>query len=193
MATATSRKIKTNSTAPRYILPSSELRAAIFSYSANTWQRDQFHCSSPERPLVARDEKRIYLTVTLDPACAVPASPARPAVLARQRDEVPVSAIPGVECSSPVSVSATLIRSSVMSAREPTPPERNGHVEPSPDAIDLVAEAEAIRTLFVEAVTRMIRLVNALKSYKRERRSLQVVLVESAPTQPGLMRGVLGE
>ena len=62
-----------------------------------------------------------------------------------------------------------------MPARDPAPPDRNGHAEPPPsgDLTDPLTEAEALRTALVEASNRAARLVASLRQYRKERRTLQ--------------------
>ena len=62
-----------------------------------------------------------------------------------------------------------------MPARDPSPPDRNGHIEPPPagDLTDPLTEAEALRGALVEASNRAARLVASLRQYRKERRTLQ--------------------
>jgi hypothetical protein len=137
----------------------------------------QFACASPERPVVARDNHRLFLSAALDPASAVLPAESKPASRtgSSKRTTPSVPAQPagskGLATNSPLP-DPILPRSTVMPAREPVSAERNGHAEPVPDAIDLLNEAEAVRTLLAEAATRIIRLVGALKHFRKERRVL---------------------
>jgi hypothetical protein len=125
----------------------------------------EFRCASPERPLFARDSKRIYLTATLDPKSAVlPTRSAAQAMMASVANErVPVhSDSPGPS------------RSSTMPSRDSSPVERNGQTDPATEeSIDPVAEADALRLALSEATQRAARLVAALKQYRKERKNLQ--------------------
>ena len=58
-----------------------------------------------------------------------------------------------------------------MPARDNHPPERNGPPEPPAD-VDVLGEAEAIRQLLSEATGRALRLVSALKQFRKERRAI---------------------
>ena len=66
-----------------------------------------------------------------------------------------------------------------MPPRDRPPPDRNGHADgphnrPAADAQeDPDPLAEALKAALAEAAARAARLVAALRSYKRERRSLQ--------------------
>jgi hypothetical protein len=146
-------------------------------------------CASPERPLVAEDEQRVYLMVTMPPTEALPASkeniPAPPvtgrsraasAAGAASKPEAPAEAPAAAAAALPVSIPPSpdpLPRRTEMPSREPNPATHNGHAETAAESADLLAEAEAVRTLLAEAAGRLARLVGALKNYRRERRSLQ--------------------
>ena len=112
--------------------------------------------SAPGKPLVLRGSDRVYLTVPLDPTAAVlPAEPVERSVLPR---------------------SPELDRRPTMPARDVSPVEKNGRADPpSPpaDGFDPLAEAEELKAALTEAAGRAARLVAVLKTYKRERRSLQ--------------------
>jgi hypothetical protein len=110
--------------------------------------------SAPDRPAVFRGPGRCYLTVPLDPKLAVP--PTETA----DRSVLPRSPEPD--------------RRPTVPAHDMTPAEKNGHADPPPaDGFDPIAEAEALKAALAEAAARAARLVAALKSYRRERRSLQ--------------------
>jgi hypothetical protein len=112
--------------------------------------------SGAGKPLAFRGPDRVYLSVPLGPESPVPSSgPADDSVLP----------------SSPESD-----RRVSMLAREVSPVEKNGHVDsPAPvaDGFDPLAEAEDLKVALADAAGRAARLVAALKSYRRERKSLQ--------------------
>jgi hypothetical protein len=142
----------------------------------------QFRCASPGRPLVAWDESRTYLTAPLDAKDAVPPAggpkprnPARAQSRATPVDATklaPPSRAVAVKLPEPPAIPSPLsLRRSPMPARDSAPPERNGQPEPPPD-LDLLNEAEAVRQLLSEAAGRVLRLVSALKQFRKERRAL---------------------
>jgi hypothetical protein len=121
----------------------------------------EFRCPSPERPLVAWDAKRTFLMATLDPKDALPPIPDVGRVPASVEPVRPQSDLPNSPRSSPVPI------------RDTTPPERNGHhADANGDMLDPLAEAEALRAALTEAASRSMRLVAALKQFKKERRAL---------------------
>ncbi len=60
-----------------------------------------------------------------------------------------------------------------MPSRQPLA-ERDGD-EDTLEALDPLAEAEALRVALVEAGQRVVRLINALKQFRKERRTLATV------------------
>jgi hypothetical protein len=135
----------------------------------------QFRCASPERPLVAWDDTRTYLTATLDAKDAVPpaGAPKPRSAAAPLADRSPSTAVAPVGQGAPPAIPSPLsLRRSSMPARDSVPPERNGQTEEPGDPLDLLDEAEAVRVLLSEATGRILRLVAALKQHRKERRAL---------------------
>lgn len=126
----------------------------------------EFRCSSPERPLVATDDSRTYVSATLDPKDAVP--PGREASRPAEPVQVPVNP------SRPPIDSPESNRRSPMPVRESSIPERNGQHPDTANGemLDPLAEAEALRSLLADAASRSVRLVTALKQFRKERRAL---------------------
>jgi hypothetical protein len=121
----------------------------------------EFRTRGAGYPVAARADDRLYLTVALDPSAAVPPGGAAGPAAA--------SAIhPAQPCSVPIPV-----RSDPMSTRDAPSPDRNGHADPPHgEALDPLAEAEALRGALAEAAGRAARLVAVLKQFRRERRAL---------------------
>jgi hypothetical protein len=131
----------------------------------------EFRSASPERPVSARGEDRIYLCATLDPAGAiapeksdVSLSPSlvRPASRTRRAADALTPVIPSTHSTRRLS----------MPRREPVPIESNGHADPPPEALDPLVEAEALRAALAEAASRAIRLVASLKQFRKERQAI---------------------
>ena len=124
----------------------------------------QFRSRSAEQPVVAVAEERTYLMAVMSPLSAV---------LPREERSVPAN-VP-TPTNAQTSTSPTNSRSVSMPARDPSPPDRNGHADPPPvgDLTDPLTEAEALRSALVEASNRAARLVASLRQYRKERRTLQ--------------------
>jgi hypothetical protein len=124
--------------------------------------------ADPGKPVVFRGPDTTFLTVPLDPAAAVP-----PAGAER---ETRALALPSPEPDRRIPV-PTRDRPSPdrngHTAHADGPPDHNGHAADAQENPDPLAEAEGLKAALAEAAARAARLVAALKSYRRERRSLQ--------------------
>jgi hypothetical protein len=112
----------------------------------------------PERPIALRDRHRIYLAYGHHPSTAIP----RP-------DEAHVIAPPGKLGSLPPPQSTPEIPMPLPAPRSHSPPEVEA-------AIDPLAEAEAIRSLLVEAAQRATQLVQLLKAKRKADRAITQVV-----------------
>ena len=128
----------------------------------------EFRCADSNRPLVARDSQRTYLTATLDPKFAVP----------RVATAVPVAASgPSPLPIRPQPDPSTFSRSSTMPSREPPTPERNGHAEaPGEGGLDPLAEAEGLRVALADVLARVGRLVTALRGFRKQHKTVTSAL-----------------
>lgn len=111
-------------------------------------------CSaSAEAPVLFRDAHRSYLLAPFAPAAAPPAT------------------------EQPMLPAPSLTRPLPPTGEEPINPEGNGN--PSTDqplvdeALDPLAEAEALRTALAEVARRVGRLISALRQFQKQRRALQ--------------------
>jgi hypothetical protein len=120
------------------------------------------HIPSPDRPMFCRDEKRtfVWMPVTWHGSEAF-RPPAKPAA-----SEIP---------PAPVTIPSPLPETSKMSD-----PSQNGHTAtngaPSPDLLDPLAEAEALRALLYNAQGRLGRLLAALKQHRRQARAMRAAV-----------------
>jgi hypothetical protein len=128
----------------------------------------EFHCANPERPLVATEGDRTYISATLDPKLAVPRPTTIPETTAPTSKRVRLSVQPFAQSDSIPTQRSTSM------PRESPSPERNGHASPATGAegLDPLVEAEALRTVLTEAAAQSMRLVAALKQFRKERRAI---------------------
>jgi hypothetical protein len=120
---------------------------------------------------MCRDRNRIYVWVPLSPESAIPPT----------ADAVRIESVANLKSVS----------------QEPSPPRRtnpmptpttNGHAtngahgtgaersERSPGIVDLIAEAEELRTVMVDASARLSRLLSGLKQHRRQSRAVQAAM-----------------
>jgi hypothetical protein len=125
----------------------------------------EFRCASPERPMVATDCERTYISATIAAQDAVPA----PAKATGGTNSVPV------QVQSPSS-SHPFPRSPSMANREPPVPERNGHPDVNGEIVDPLAEAEGLRVALGEAQARVGRLATALRGFRKQQKTVSSAL-----------------
>jgi hypothetical protein len=113
-----------------------------------------------DRPVVCRDEHRLYLWMPLT----------------RQPEVSPEASARAVPAAQPKPIHSPDRRTDTVPA-----PDRNGHgppegrdsAPPAASVVDPIAEAEALRGLLQEAASRSTRLVAALKQQRRQTRAVQ--------------------
>src|SRR5207302_1966915 len=120
-----------------------------------------FHIVKPSVPVVARDRSRIYVFVPLSEESAIP-----PFADAVRIDSAGPIAEPSQQPSPPR-------RMNIMPSPQP-----NGHTNGTHDVpargerpvalMDLIAEAEELRTALADASTRLGRLLSGLKQHRRD-------------------------
>jgi hypothetical protein len=143
----------------------------------------ELRMAGAERPVVCRDERRLFLWMPLGSDSARPPDRTVPPP-ARHRP--PALPSPGPDCDS-------LPPPPERKAPMPAPPEgppHNGAVPApetpaSPTGIDeLIAEADALRVALAEAVARASRLAAGLKRQRRTGRALEAALASLRQLQP---------
>lgn len=128
----------------------------------------EFRCASPERPMVAWDGPRMYITATFDTKSAIPAR--RSANSSALGSSIPV------RTDRPQTESPPTFRSSAMPSREPPVPERHGHADSNSETLDPLAEAEGLRLALADAQARAGRLVTALRGFRKQHRTVTSAL-----------------
>ncbi len=126
----------------------------------------EFRVTSADAPVLCRDEKRLFLWLTLGKDDAVPPGEA-----------VPVRA----DAREPSTAAERELRKPMTpptndgSPPQPASSPRNGH-PPTDEADALLAKAEALRMLLNEAAGRANRLTLALKQQRRQAKALRAAL-----------------
>ena len=122
---------------------------------------------SPTVPLCCRDSRRTYLWMPFGdpPASPAPAAPPR-AAAAENASPPPPPPQPAKETAMP------------NPAADGRHPGNGDAAPPDPAALDLLAEAEAIRALLSEAQSRLGRLAAALKLHRRQARAVADAMVK---------------
>ncbi|HEV3117807.1 MAG TPA: hypothetical protein VGY58_12185 [Gemmataceae bacterium] len=155
----------------------------------------ELHVVDPGKPVVFRDKHCLYLTMTLGPDFALAASP--DAIRISSTSESSASKSETVSDSQPL----TLKRTTTMPARHPNHHASqdnpgNGSVPGSPDngsadsgrgpnILELLAEAEQLRSVLQDASTRLSRLINGLKQQRRQGRAMQAAMQSLKQLQLG--------
>lgn len=118
----------------------------------------RFRFTGAERPWVATDDSRTYISAVLDPTCAIRAE----STSETSKALVPLSN----RLSSPFKENAM------------PHPSTNGHLENGQheESMDFVGEAEALKLALAEAHARAGRLVAGLRGYRKERRTVENAL-----------------
>jgi hypothetical protein len=131
---------------------------------------------SPDKPLSCRDEKRIYVWMPLDATGAIlpDTKPKRYAPALKSGPPAPnpmPTPVPTVTPTPriPMPLPPTNNRPAHGANGAPQPPARLGPAE-------VIAEAEAVRSLLQDAGARLARLVAALKQQRRQTRAVQQVV-----------------
>ena len=143
-------------------------RPVARSESALRFGLTELHVTKPDVPIVARDKQRHFVWVPLDPKPAI--LPSRDAICIAST----VNRIPSNEPQPS--------RSNAM----PAPPS-NGHAahntadtsaigQRSQSIVDLIAEAEELRTVVLDASSRLSRLLTGLKQHRRQSRAVQAAM-----------------
>jgi hypothetical protein len=131
--------------------------------------------ATADQPIICRDESRLFLWMPLDDKTALPPS---------SQPRIPTTAEP-----NPVTPNNE--RNQVMPTPHPDgAARRNGEApaqETTPAACgidEVIAEADALRTVLSEAVTRISRLAAGLKRQRRQGRALEAALASLRQFQP---------
>jgi hypothetical protein len=115
---------------------------------------DTLHLIDGNKPVLCRDERRIFLWMPLDQGG--PAGPRPPATPKKEEVTVP----------------------------DPPANGRPAAEQAPPSPFDPLSEAEAVRDLLAEAQSRMGRLVSALKQHRRQARAVQQALASLRQLPP---------
>jgi hypothetical protein len=123
----------------------------------------EFQIATPDHPILCRDKHRLYLFMPLDAKGALPPVGETSRILATS--VAPSKPDPSQERSV-----------SVM-----PPPSTNGHTandqpERVPGIVELITEAEALRSLLHDAASRVSRLVLALKQQQKRSRAVHAAM-----------------
>lgn len=119
-----------------------------------------------ERPLVWRDQERVYVCMPLEPKTALPPH---------------ADALRLVSATAATETLSLPARSSSTMSHVPPPGPHNGTPTATRNGetaslLDLLADAEALRTQLHEATGRCTRLVSALKQQRRQARAVQLAM-----------------
>ena len=118
--------------------------------------------------MTAWDAERMYMSAVLNPKYAIPPNATtRRESLSRN---VPVRPENSSNESPPTTRSTTM-------PRESPPTERNGHADVNGESsLDPLVEAESLRIALVEAVSRVGRLISALRGFRKQHKTVSSAL-----------------
>jgi hypothetical protein len=125
----------------------------------------EIQVSSPDKPLLCRDEQRAFVWIPLDPKAAIPPTP----------DALRLESAPG---ETPPPPKPPERRNEIMPPA-PTNGQRPDNGQPAPPPpeqlglAEVIAETEALRALLHDAGIRTGRLLSALKHQRRQSRAVQ--------------------
>jgi hypothetical protein len=148
----------------------------------------------PDKPLVCRDRRRVYVMMPLDQESSLPPSPGMTRIASANHAEVRPTPPPE---RSRVPQRLRVVHPDAHPDTHPTPerstetmpnphsngPEpsgktdlANGRPEPGPSIADLIGEAEALRTSLQDALVRLSRLLAGLKHHHRQSRAMRAAV-----------------
>lgn len=116
-----------------------------------------FDVFSPSKPIVSQDSKRLLVLMIIEPNSILSASPDAVRLTTTGRDPTP---------SNPTAERKALVAT----------PTSNGHTAEQPETFDPLTEAEGIKAVAQELLTRATRLVAYLKQFRRQRQTIQSAL-----------------
>ncbi len=132
--------------------------------------------AKPSTPLVCREDRRVYMWMPLDPACA----------LASTEHDLHISSTTCTLRSLESSPPAPTSDSHKLRKRRPAPvphsddqangQHANGHSDTVPNLDDLIQEAETLRMTLTELCGRMGQLTMHLKRYRRRGKAIEAAL-----------------
>jgi hypothetical protein len=139
--------------------------------------------TNAKTPLLCQDARRVYLWMPLtDDAAVARRNPARG--LANGKENSAPVPTPDTVSSKEASVTAA----NPENPRRPTDMPSNDHKDNGTpersESLDPITEAEAIRSLFQEAIARTNRLIAALKQQRRQSKVVETALASLRKLQP---------
>ena len=128
----------------------------------------EFHVTRPDSPIVGRDKTRLFVWVPLDQSAAIPP----------KDDATRIDSINNTETTPEPTQ-----RRMTMPAQQPNGHGTNGTSETDAarqerggSIVELITEAEELRTVMLDASARLTRLLSGLKQHRRQSRAVQAAM-----------------